>query len=193
MKRKEDLVVRQLDERCHTEENFSEQIAILYPLEIDEEKRVVTLIRTFAYVCDSGQASLDPEHPGVDSLEAWEEMDAFIDDHGACGFFHTHPPGCYSWSGQDIRTQNGLAKANGKKFLWHGVQAASGGGITVYGSDFVCCWMDRGRVFRYVYPSMIEDHLEKPIIRLNMPPVIEWHNNAYTIPHTTVGSGKLLA
>lgn len=188
MKRNGDLVVRKIDERYHGEDGFREQIAILFPLEINEEKREVTLIRTFAYVCDSGQASLDPEHPGLDTFRAWEEMDAFIDNQGACGFFHTHPSGVYRWSGQDIRTQNGLAKANGNKFLWHGVQAASGGGITVYGSDFVCCWMDRGRVFRYVYPQMAEDHLENPIIRLSMPPVIEWYDNAYTIQSIKVPS-----
>lgn len=187
MRRKgEDLVVRQLDERYHTGEDFREQIAILYPLEIDEEKREVTLIRTFAYVCDSGQASLDPEHPGVDSFEAWKQMDAFIDEQGACGFFHTHPSGLYRWSGQDIRTQNGLAKANGKKYLWHGVQAASDEGITVYGSTFVCCWMDHDRVFRYTYPDMAEDHLDRPIIRLEMPPIVEWHNDAYTILHGSI-------
>lgn len=181
MKDNGDLVVRQLDERCHNEDNFREQIAILYPLERDEEKREITLIRTFAYVCESGRASLDPNHPGLDSFEAWEEMDAFIDHQGACGFFHTHPSGCYRWSSQDIRTQNGLAKANGKKYLWYGVQAASGDGVTVFGSDFVCCWMERGRVFRYNYPQMLVDHLDRPIIRLNMPPVIDWHNDAYTL------------
>lgn len=188
MKRKEDLVVRQLDEQYHTEGNFREQIAVLYPLETDEKKREVTLIRTFVYVCASSQASLDPEHPGIDSLKAWEEMDSFIEDHGACGFFHTHPPGCYRWSDQDIRAQNGLAKANGNKYLWHGMQAASGGVVSaVYGSEFVCCWMDHGRVFRYTYPPMgIIDHLDKPIVRLDTPPVIEWYNNAYTIPHASI-------
>lgn len=192
MRENGDLIVRKLDDRYHSEKGFMEQIAILFPLEINEEKREVTLIRTFAYVCDSGQASLDPVHPGLDTREAWNEMDAFIDEQGACGFFHTHPPDCWSWSGQDIRTQNGLAKANGKKFLWHGVQAASGGGITVYGSDFVCCWMEHGRVFRYVYPHMMEDHLDSPIIRLDMPPVIDWYDNAYTILHKKIEVKGLL-
>lgn len=182
----DDLVVRQLDKRYHTEDNFREQIALLYPLEMDEEKREVTLIRTFAYVCDSGAASLDPEHPGLDTFRAWEEMDAFVEEHGVCGFFHTHPSCLWNWSGLDINTQNGLAKANGKKYLWHGVQACSGGGITVYGSEFVCCWMERGRVFRYVYPPLMVDHLEKPIIRLSMPPIIDWHDNAYTILHESI-------
>lgn len=183
---KDDLVIRQIEECYHKHDNFKEQIAILYPLEINEKKREVTLIRTFAYVCDSGQASLDPEHPGLDTFRAWEEMDAFIEEQGACGFFHTHPSGMYRWSGQDICTQNGLAKANGKKYLWHGVQACSGDGVIVYGSDFVCCWMERGRVFRYVYPPLMEDHLDQPIIRLNMPPVIDWHNNAYSILHEDI-------
>ncbi len=188
MRENGDLVVRQLDKRYHGENGFMEQIAILFPMEINKKKREVTLLRTFVYVCDSGQASFDPVHPGLDTFAAWEEMDAFIDTQGACGFFHTHPSGLYRWSGQDIRTQNGLAKANGNKSLWHGVQAASGGGTTVYGSDFVCCWMDRGRVFRYVYPSMAEDHLENPIIRLALPPIIEWHDNAYTVLHKDIES-----
>ncbi len=186
MRKNEDLVIRKLDKQHHGETDFMEQIAMLFPLEINKEKREVTLIRTFAYVCASGQASLDPDHPGVDTFEAWEAMDAFIEEQGARGFFHTHPSGCYNWSAQDVCTQNGLAKANGKKFLWHGVQAASGDGITVYGSDFVCCWMERGRVFRYVYPPMMKDHLDNPIIRLDMPPVVDWHNNAYTILHESI-------
>lgn len=189
--RPKDFMVRQMDEDHHRHDHFNEQIALLYPLEINEEKREVTLIRSFVYVCQPGCASLDPDHPGLDTFEAWEEMDAFIDNQGVCGFFHTHPPHCFYWSNLDIRTQNGLAKANGRKYLWHGVQAASTGpmegvpdtgvaAIGVHGSEFTCCWMEHGRVFRYNY-GMIEDDLSSPIIRIKMPPIIEWHNNAYTI------------
>lgn len=175
-----DLVIRPLDRRYHPGtikvHDFREQIGVLYPMEVDEKKREVTLIRTFVYVCESGAASLDPEHPGVDSHNAWEEMYAMIKD-GACGFFHTHPPQHYNWSPQDIRAQNGIAKALGNKLLWHGVQAAAS---VDYESKFVCCWMNHGRVFRYAYPK-IKDNLDHPLIRLPMPPSISWHNDAYTI------------
>lgn len=173
MKDNEDLIIRKLDKQYHSKDGFKEQIALLYPVKMYGE---IVLLRTFAYVCDPGSASFDPDHPGVDSAQAWDEMDSFIENQGACGFFHTHPSSYSQWSGQDIRAQNGLAKANGEKMLWHGVQPVFPGGT----SEFTCCWMDRGRVFRYNYGA-VEDDLNNPVIRLKMPPYIEWHNDAYSI------------
>lgn len=177
MKNGADLVVRQMNEQVHTSGHFREQIALLYPLEIEEEE--VTLIRTFAHVCDSGSASLDPKHPGLDTFEAWEEMDGLIENQGFRGFFHTHPPHISDWSSTDHRTQMGLAKANGRLYLWHGVQA-----VGMSGSRFICTWMEHGRVFRYNY-GIIKDDLRSPIIRLELPPTIEWVDGAYVLERDT--------
>jgi len=180
MKDNGDLIVRKLDDQYHAADNFKEQIALLYPAKMYGE---IVLIRTFAYVCDPGSASFDPDHPGSDSFTAWDEMDSFIENQGVCGFFHTHPLCCSQWSGQDIRTQNGLAKANGTKIIWHGVQPTyhpHDDNKYKPKSEFTCCWMDHGRVFRYNYGA-VEDDLDNPVIRLKMPPHIEWHYDAYSI------------
>lgn len=178
MKDNEDLIIRKLDKQYHSVDNFKEQIALLYP--VSNVGGDVLLLRTFAYVCDPGSASFDPDHPGADSAQAWDEMDSFIEKQGACGFFHTHPAFCSQWSSQDIRTQNGLAKANGDTMLWHGVQPVFNLHDRKHHSEFVCCWLNRGRVFRYIYRDF-EDDLDNPIIRLK--PVIhtEWHHDAYCI------------
>ncbi|MHA2279466.1 MAG: hypothetical protein ACXAC5_01050 [Promethearchaeota archaeon] len=175
----------------HRYDNFREQIAILTPLEIDEDEGVVKLLRSFIHVCQSGAASFDPENPGADTLAAWQIMDEYVETRGVRGFFHTHPPGMLRWSGQDVRTQNGLAKANGQMMLWYGVQAASRESlanvpncgrpaIEVHGSEFVCSWMEHGRVFRYSY-GMIEDDLKSPLIVLPLPPALQWLHGAYII------------
>jgi hypothetical protein len=169
-----DLIIRRYDEEAHKGDNFCEQIALLFPLEITEVE--ITLVRSFVYVCQPGSASLDPENPGTDTFEAWEEMDQFIDNQGARGFFHTHPGAFFQWSPQDLTAQNGLAKANGRIFLWHGMQAAGMPGR----STFVCSWMENGRVFRYNY-GRIEDDLDSPIIRLELPPMIQWLDGAYVL------------
>jgi hypothetical protein len=174
----------------HSHSNFREQIAILTPLEIDEDEGIVRLLRSFIQVCEPGSASFDPDNPGADTTLAWRLMDQYIEHEGVRGFFHTHPPGIYYWSDQDIRTQNGLAKANGQMRIWHGVQAVSTGPMTnlpgnypavlVRGSEFVCSWMEHGRVFRYSY-GMIEDELKSPLITLPLPPAIQWLRGAYVI------------
>lgn len=165
-------------EEFHSAESFREQIAVLTPVATD--KKTITFLRSFDQVCQPGCASFDDDYPGADTFRAWELMDSYIEECGVRGIFHTHPPLCLRWSGQDIRAQNGLAKANGSLILWHGVQACSGDGIIVHGSEFVCSWLENGRVFRYNY-GMIDDHLSNPIITLPMPPALQWLDGAYVI------------
>lgn len=176
--------------KYHQHDNFREQIGILLPIRIDRAARRVVLFRSFIQVCQPGSASFDRQNSGADTSEAWRIMDAYIEE-GVYGFFHTHPPHVSFWSSQDIRAQNGLAKANGNKYLWHGVQAASTGPMSglpdtgvpamrVHGSEFVCSWMENGRVFRYNY-GMIEDDLANAEITLDMPPPLQWSYGAYVI------------
>lgn len=162
----------------HSDNSFREQIATLKL--VGEDKETVTFLRSFHEVCQPGCASFDDDNPGADTFRAWELIDSYIEECGVRGIFHTHPSGILSWSGQDIRAQNGLAKANGSMVLWHGVQACSGEGMIIYGSEFVCSWMENGRVFRYSY-GMIEDHLSNPVITLPVPPAIQWMDGAYII------------
>jgi len=170
----------------HSDATFREQIATLTP--IDMNKNHVTLLRSFVQVCSPAAASFDPERPGADTFLAWQKMDEFVEKDHVRGFFHTHPAGVYRWSCQDIRAQNGLAKANGQMLLWHGVQAASSREVNdfgepvieVHGSEFVCSWMEHGRVFRYSY-GMVDDYLDNPIITLPMPPALQWLDGAYVI------------
>lgn len=175
---RDDLVIRRHDPEYHGG-TFREQIAVLYPLDIDEDRGEVTLIRSFVHVCQPGAASLDPEQPGLDSFEAWQEMDRYIEDQGARGFFHTHPRCCSQWSGDDHCVQNGLAKANGGLLLWHGVQPVFSERYEPV-SRFVCVWMAHGEVFRYNYP-LIADNIEQPVIRLELPPLIKWENGAFVV------------
>ena len=108
-----------------------------------------------------------------------ELMSAFcygllLENTNVIGFFHTHPPGINSWSGVDWETQNGLAKTYGKAQLWYGVQA-----LHCSYSEFVCSWMEGGKVFRY--HQRVTDNLAEPFISLKKPPRIEWQGGSYTV------------
>lgn len=173
-----EIFVEMIDEEYHTERNFREQIAVLYPLDVTDTD--VTLLRSFVETCESGRASLDPQKPGADTQAAWKELDEYIES-GAAGIFHTHPPCVFNWSDQDIKAQNGLAKAFGGRKIFHGVQAVSGEGHTVVGSLFTCCWMEHGQVFRYHYGNIPDSLHNNRLIRLPLPPQIQWNDNAYTM------------
>ena len=152
---------------------FREQIALLYRVHIDHN--TVTFLRTFVEVCQPGAASLDPDNPGADTAAAWERMDQLITS-GVSGFFHTHPYGMYDWSHQDVLAQNGIAKATGSRYLFHGIQASNSSK-----SRFVCCCMINHRVFRFDC-GMIDDDLNNPVITLKMPPKIQLQSGAYYFP-----------
>lgn len=156
-------------------ENFLEQIATLTPVEIKNGK--VTLIRSFVNVCLPGAASFDDENPGTDSPRAWQVIDDLIESSGVCGTFHTHPPLIMDFSDQDVRTQNGLAKANGAKLLWHGVRACNAPGICINNSYFVCCQMVNNIVFRHIIGS-VEDCLSNPVVILPVPREISYSGSA---------------
>jgi len=105
----------------HVPEDFREQIAVLVLLH--ESDYYVTVRRIWMYVCRHSLASFDPNNPGVDTSEGWEWIDNAIENEDVVGICHTHPPGCTEFSSQDRAVQRGFAKANGKKLLWHTMQA----------------------------------------------------------------------
>lgn len=114
------LVIKPYVEEFHQRSSFREQIALLHPVDADET--TITFLRSFVNVGQPGAASLDVHSPGDDTSYAWHALDNSIED-GVRGVFHTHPPGVLHFSGQDELAQVGLAKAHGKRMIWHGVQA----------------------------------------------------------------------
>ncbi len=159
-----------INKKAHTRENFKEQIAVLYFAGQTENE--VTLLRSLVQVCQPGLASFDDIDPGADTFESWILIDQLIECHDVVGIFHTHPPYCSDFSSQDIAAQNGLAKSNGRKKIWHGIQPWD---YPVGKSLFVCTWMLHGRVFRCVY-DLITDDLKNPVIRLPQPYDILWND-----------------
>ncbi len=174
----QDFYLSPLNSESHQENSFREQMGVLYLAGVD--KTHVTLMRTFLTVGEPGAVSLDRDKPGQDTPEAWEELDYGIENHQVVGTFHTHRPYVFAFSTQDFRAQSGLAKANGSKLLWHGVQACSTEGVRVHGSCFVCCQMLGDRVFRYHY-GHIDDSLRNPVIVLPLPPQIDWKDSSYDL------------
>ncbi len=165
--------------KFHMASGFREQLATLQRIHVDKRGRRIKMVRSFVSVCQPGVASFDPDDPGASTFAAWQQMDKFVED-GMCGFFHTHPPGVLDFSDRDMGLQSGLAKTNGSKLLWHGVQACTGGGLGVAASVFVCCWMSEHRVFRYKY-RVIRDDLSNPILVLPLPVSVQWNGHFYEV------------
>lgn len=173
-----DFHLAPLDVAYHNEDSFREQMGVLYLAGLSETH--VVLMRSFLVVGEPGAVSLDLDCPGQDTPKAWEEIDLMIEHQGVVGTFHSHPPGVLKFSSQDLRTQNGLARSEGARWLWHGVKACDGAGLIVGGSYFVCCQMLEDRVFRFNY-GFIEDDLSNPVIVLPLPPKISYKDSSYDL------------
>lgn len=173
--------VKPYNPQYHDPKNFREQIALLYPVHpISDREKTIVLRRSFIEVCQPSAASLDPENPGEDSARAWEiENEAII--AGAVGIFHTHPPHVLNFSQQDITAQIGLAKAHGKKWIWHGVQSCG-----YAEARWVCYCMVDHNVFWYDMGSAYSD-LNHPIVVVpSLVNIRRGANKAYEIvihPH----------
>lgn len=113
--------IKLVDDKYNSLENFKEQMFALFPW--GDYRGELRMYRDRVSVCQPGSASFDPENPGVDSFSSWQCLDELIENKGCCGTFHTHPPGVDDFSSTDWRTYRGLARANGKKVLYHGIQA----------------------------------------------------------------------
>ena len=112
--------IKLIDDNYHKIHNFREQICALYPVGVYDEK--LTISRDLYQICTYGSASFDSENPGSDSMRAWQNLDELIDYNDCCGTFHTHPAGVDYFSSTDWKTYRGLARANGNKILYHGIQ-----------------------------------------------------------------------
>jgi hypothetical protein len=84
------------------------------------------MIRSFLHVGAGASVGFDPLIPQYDTSAGWKYIEKLIDDGDVCGTFHTHPPGIKDFSETDWQVIRGLAKAYGKKLLYHGVRAAGG-------------------------------------------------------------------
>lgn len=158
------MEVNGLNKEYHTlDGKFREQIAVLYLGQVNEEEGTVTLVRSYRNICLSGAASFDPEKPGADTLKAWQVIDDMIENEGVVGVFHTHPAGVHDFSEHDVMTMKGMAKSNGSRLLWYGVQAAD---MPV--AHFVCMNMNAGQVFSFDY-GRIKSSPDELVITLPLP------------------------
>lgn len=109
--------IKPFAEEFHAMDNFREQIGVLYADGVSGDQ--VRMLRSWELVCQSGQAAFDAQHPGEDTLAGWQWIDGKIEDANVRGICHTHPSSFNEFSGQDMRSIVGLAKAHGKRYLWH--------------------------------------------------------------------------
>ena len=144
------------------ESDFREQIAVLIPGAIQDG--ILYAHKSLVSVCEHSLASFDPENPGEGTWDSWRNADTMIED-GAVGFYHIHPPGCHEFSSQDWKFIEGLAQANGKRYIWHMMQPA---GSTV--AQCVCAHMrHRGHVDVYAMGHIATIPTDT-IVQLPLPP-----------------------
>lgn len=115
------LTVYPLVLEYHVPNNFREQMAVCYMSGTTENE--IKFVRSFLSVGTPVVSGFDDSSPGEDTLSGWNRLDELIEKHSVRGIFHTHPPGVVDFSDQDRQSQIGLAKANGVRLIYHGVQA----------------------------------------------------------------------
>lgn len=147
------------------EHGFREQMSVLRPVG-DTVDGLIKLARSFLTVGTAGMSGFDSGKPGEDTAKGWEVLDSLVENESVRGTFHTHPPGVYSFSGQDWRAIEGLAKANGSIPMFHGVQA-----IDAQTAHFVCARMLAGQVHVHDL-GWYESDLNDPILLLPGPPKV---------------------
>lgn len=176
---KQQLEIKPLNGSFHSSSNFREQLCVLYPdgIWIDGDGfQYVKMIKSLVAVCKPGLASFDPDNPGADSLKSWTILDDFVEKHGVRGFYHTHPPGIKEFSGLDERFQTTIAQANGKRCIWHVVQACG-----ELDARVVCFNMINGNlVIKYDF-GFIEMKPSDFVLLLPLPYRIDKENGYHTI------------
>lgn len=121
MKELTSFTVNPVNREFHSHEKFLEQMSVLRVVG-DTEHGEIKLIRSFVTVGTPGLSGFDPEETR-DTFKNWKILDSMIEDEGVSGTFHTHPKQIFDFSDQDWLAIQGLARANGPKTLFHGVQA----------------------------------------------------------------------
>ena len=169
------IEVEPLHEEFHRPDNFREQIAVLWPGAM--QNGILMAHKTLGAVCQAGLASFDGDNPGEGTWESWQNADAYI-TAGAVGFYHTHPAGFEWFSGQDFSFIEGLAQANGKKYIWHVMQPQ--------GRDYAHClcahMRPRGHVIVYRLGQIATAAMDT-ILQLPVPPYWEEHSESMSILH----------
>ncbi len=165
----QDFEVCQMD-KAFFGDNFREQIAVLIPGAM--QQGILLVHKSLVNVCQPGLASFDPDVPGEGTWESWQHADSLIDS-GAVGFYHTHPRGFDNFSSQDWNFIDGLAQANGKKFIWHVMQPD---GLET--ARCVCAHMrHKGHVDVYDFGTIVTETTDT-ILGLPLPPAwSELHRN----------------
>jgi len=169
------IEVEPIVEEFHSAKNFREQIAVLWPGALKED--TLQVHKTLGAVCQAGLASFDEENPGEGTWESWQNADAYI-TAGAVGFYHTHPQGFCYFSGQDFSFIEGLAQANGRKYIWHLMQP--------FGKAYAYClcahMRPRGHVIIYQLGKVFAEPSDT-ILSLSTPPKWENHSASVSIVH----------
>lgn len=148
---------------AHRDE-FREQIAVLYPVGFDGD--YVQMLRSWIHTCHPGRAGFDPENPGGnDTLRGWQAIDDMIDNKGVRGICHTHPADFLEFSSEDRNSQMGLAKANGKMFIWHVLHCQK----VPETARVICQHMLYGQVITYDFGT-IDCMVDSPVVLLPLPP-----------------------
>ena len=144
-------------------ENFREQVAILYAAGIENAK--LKVIRSWEGVGSHSTVEFD-----------WHWIDKKIEEDGVVGIFHVHPYNMEEFSPTDEAMQRGFAKANGKKLLWHGVQAWNSpkAKIVCYHMPFV------PHILSYDF-GWIDSNLEDEVLLLPLPPKMENDGNLHRL------------
>jgi len=163
------FLVNPINPKYHTEDNFREQMAVLYvagDVENPILDNLIKMVRSFISIGTPHMSGFDSDFPGQDTEDGWKVLDNLIEEHHVRGTFHTHPPGVRDFSEQDILSIKGLAKANGSMPIWHGVQS-----VDYDHAHFVCARMICGHV-QFCDFSWIKSDLNDPVLLLPSPPVV---------------------
>ncbi len=147
------------------EGGFREQMAVLRVTGETDDGHI-KLVRSFVGTGTSGACGFDSTYPGMDTATGWQLLDSLIENSGVRGAFHTHPPGAHDFSPKDWESIDALAKANGPRYMFHGVQA-----VDAQTAHFICIHMIRHQVLCYDYGWHASD-INDPVLLLPAPPSI---------------------
>lgn len=159
------MLIHPIDLSLHSESSFKEQIAVLY-VAGDTDDGKIKFIRSFLPAGQFASVGFDCDNPGTDTNSGWKNVDDLIEKQNVRGIFHTHPKGILDFSETDFITMIGLAKANGRRPLFHGVQSLGSQ------SHFICARMLRSQVHFYDL-GWFDLDVNDPIIILPGPPFVE--------------------
>ncbi len=160
---KKQLTINTIDPYFHDGKGgFREQMFTLRVKDVGDDD--IWMWRSHFLTCQSAMAGFDVDNPGRDTAAGWAKLDDLIEKQEVRGTFHTHPAGVNDFSTKDFGSMSGLARANGQRYLWHGVQAVGSAE-----ARFLCAHMIGGQVIFYDMGELKMDVFD-PIIQVPLPP-----------------------